>query len=538
MKKTILFLCIMCMQAEPIIDNKKRILTLVQDIAEYMENLPDWLFLPFTFLSDISFKQARTDLSENNPYKNTDTNIAQGQCSPQEYAFIQKIQQRIAQKISVQLGQEIPQEKCIRIALCSSGGGYRAMISSLGFLAGLERASILDCITYNCTLSGSAWAQACLITSNTSITQFTKQLKNNVTKNLQINSNKGFIEPIKKMSEIKILLRYLLQKFVFYQRITSVDMWGALIANNILNNLSFVQDKKISSQQLIVQEKNMWLPIYTAISPVNNNYEWYEITPFDVRNLTYNTYVPVWAFGRKYEHGTAKPLPAQQGTLYPEELSLANIIGIIGSAYTVNLKEVITIMQEDNDLTSTESFLLNFLLTIDEKTFNINQFRLLPSLICNMHYLYPTAATSNKKEVVLIDAGIHSNIPLVPLLQPERAVDLIIIFDASATVPDRASLKNMQEYAEIHHLPMSSLPLTELNNKEIIVCKADKPGMASIIYVPYDCTDSFCSTFNFYYDEDNFNTLYTKALCIAEQAVPIIQEQITTIQQHKLNIIN
>ena len=45
-----------------------------------------------------------------------------------------------------------------RVALCASGGGYRAMFSTLGFLRGLDQIGCLDGVAYAAGVSGSTWA--------------------------------------------------------------------------------------------------------------------------------------------------------------------------------------------------------------------------------------------------------------------------------------------------------------------------------------------------------------------------------------------
>ena len=52
----------------------------------------------------------------------------------------------------------IPQDKHMpRIAFAGSGGGYRAMLSTLGFLIGAQKIGLLDSALYTSALSGSTW---------------------------------------------------------------------------------------------------------------------------------------------------------------------------------------------------------------------------------------------------------------------------------------------------------------------------------------------------------------------------------------------
>ncbi len=45
-----------------------------------------------------------------------------------------------------------------RVAMCFSGGGYRAMIGTAAFVNACKRLGLLDCISYIAGLSGSSWA--------------------------------------------------------------------------------------------------------------------------------------------------------------------------------------------------------------------------------------------------------------------------------------------------------------------------------------------------------------------------------------------
>lgn len=56
------------------------------------------------------------------------------------------------------VGRTISTNALPRIAVCLSGGGFRAMLGSIGFLSGLQQEHMLDLVSYISALSGSAWA--------------------------------------------------------------------------------------------------------------------------------------------------------------------------------------------------------------------------------------------------------------------------------------------------------------------------------------------------------------------------------------------
>jgi hypothetical protein len=50
--------------------------------------------------------------------------------------------------------------RAVRVALCFSGGGHRALIGTVGFLDACKRVGLLDGTLHIAGLSGSAWAVA------------------------------------------------------------------------------------------------------------------------------------------------------------------------------------------------------------------------------------------------------------------------------------------------------------------------------------------------------------------------------------------
>ncbi len=57
------------------------------------------------------------------------------------------------------------------IAMVCSGGGYRAMLGTIGSLSGLKRIGLLDTVTYISSLSGSTWALGVWMSTGMTILQ-------------------------------------------------------------------------------------------------------------------------------------------------------------------------------------------------------------------------------------------------------------------------------------------------------------------------------------------------------------------------------
>ena len=62
-------------------------------------------------------------------------------------------------------------------------------------------------------------------------------------------------------------------------------------------------------------------------------YEWMEITPFEVGSSFLKTYIPTWAYGRKFKDGNSTNAPPEQ--------TLGYFMGIFGSAFEISLKDIV-----------------------------------------------------------------------------------------------------------------------------------------------------------------------------------------------------
>src|SRR3990167_6300477 len=168
----------------------------------------------------------------------------------------------------------LPIDKTLNIALCASGGGYRSMIATLALLQGLQENHLLDAIQYIATLSGSCWGVGYWISSNRSLDNFILHVQRS------IDTNSKSLPTIKDPHEIINTSKNFVRKFVFDQPLSSVDLWGALIGNNLIGK----QTLKLSEQQPQVNSGFLPYPIYTAIEALAPlTYSWYEFCPHDVR---------------------------------------------------------------------------------------------------------------------------------------------------------------------------------------------------------------------------------------------------------------
>lgn len=363
----------------------------------------------------------------------------------------------------------------LKIALCFSGGGYRTMVYSLGILLGAEKINLLPAVSYLSCLSGSTWSVGAYLSGNHKLCDLRNHFKiitqNNLTKFYRLDH---------------LFDQYMQHKFL-HESSNLILLWGSLLANQILNHVSPQKfSLKLSEQQYFATHYAHLLPIYTAIipnlitsgnlnfkqtqqladshTPISHtyNYSWLEFTPYEVSYVAELAAVPSWAFGRKFDAGISQN--------FAPELPLAYLLGIFGSAFTANLTEI---YRETQPLISVPMIdfrqpKLNYLKYLPH-------LRILPAKINNFAFnleLEPTnlgtrfwgwdkiktkidqrlqkiAHSQNipAQKFTLLDAGIDFNLPLPPLLKPERQIDVIIIADISGSLPAQTELAKALKYA-------------------------------------------------------------------------------------------
>jgi len=152
----------------------------------------------------------------------------------------------------------------------------------------------------------------------------------------------------------------------------------------------------------------------------------------------------------------------------------------------------------------------------------------------NYNQINPTTGSllpmANQRYVYYRDGGIIANLPIPPMLRPERGVNLLIVLDASATVKEKP-------YGElVKALPSiaSQIPATP-TYPYLFEAGADHP---QIVYIPVLKNDAYnpnfdpessCGTFNFVYDEQTVNNLQGLAYFSTKQAKDMIERCIATV---------
>ena len=456
-----------------------------------------------------------------NPYKSTVAHVRVGNelasgerdCIAKRSVVVRNALQRIAPAWN-------NQNKVPVIALVCSGGGYRAMLATLGVLVGLDKIGLLDCLTYVVGLSGSTWAIGNWMSSDKDIESLRNWIVNNIHYGLKrINNNDALL-----------IAQSVVTKILFNQPIGFVDLYGALLANELF---SYKGSKKqlvhLSEQTERIKQGAVPFPIYTAIRGDTRvtEHQWYEFTPFEVGAWWLERYIPSWSYGRKFNnHGSSIDFAPEQ--------SFGTLMATYGLAVGVTVGRI---MQEINlPERITTSFMRDIVNQIMAS--NFGDIRFIAAKVFN--YALDVPVMHNERFMRLVDAGINFNLPYDPIsgLRSERKADIIIFVDASDD-PISKELKLVDAYARSHKLKLPRIVMDDVRTKSLSIFKDDTdPEVPLVMYMPsvvdaqlfalaaqsplagyatalqnfnvQECIrTAACNTFNFAYSHEDANRLAT-----------------------------
>lgn len=452
-----------------------------------------------------------------------------------ERAFCAQRKTYIRDGLSRLLNRDVAPEHIPTIALCCSGGGYRAMVLTLGFLKGLHETGLLDCTMYMAGLSGSSWAIAPWIACRKPLDAYLATMPAKLELGL---------EAIKHPQQLATIAKQLITKAVYKQHISLIDIYGTTLANTLLNDFGDYKLNVTLSQTHANLDGSLPLPIYTAVTPNVEPYEWFECSPFEIGSSYTRAYVPTWAYGRKFKNGVSVNKAPEQ--------SLGYMIGIFGSAFEFDIEDAIRqsieainvyIKQMPSAVGNIASALLN-----DIANSPLDDIRLAPSSLPNFTYMAAESPLNNDKRLTLIDAGIHFNIPFPPLLRADRNVDIIIVCDASATIEGCPNLHWAQEYMQHHNLKFPPIDFDTADKQVMSIFKDEQDHTCPIViyfprikncdysdsFDPETCLQEYCSTMNFTYDSVQINELMGLAQFGVTQHAHAVADIIEEVITHKM----
>jgi phospholipase A2 len=353
------------------------------------------------------------------------------------------------------------------IAFVASGGGYRAMLATIGCINGLHKIGLLDTITYTVGLSGSTWGLSYWITEGKSIDETAHSIITRVT-----NRNFGVLT----RSEGQFLITRLGIKRGFGQPIGAVDLYGGILANTLFSNFGDKrQDLLLSGQGEQIKNGAYPMPLYTAIRTDTTSSQWYEFSPYEVGASWLSAYVPTWGFGRKFSQGASVDLAPEQ--------SLGYFLGLFGSAFSASVGEISARVIQQIAPQTPQAL-------IDQLMKSAQNVRFFVPKAYNFTAGMSGSPLTQDEFIMLGDAGAAPGfeLPYPPISgeRPERKADIIIFMDASVPRTQTFPLVKVAQYAQMRNLKFPSVTNPEnLGKNTLTILKDDTDSTVPLVlYMP------------------------------------------------------
>jgi hypothetical protein len=427
------------------------------------------------------------------------------------------------------IGESIPEGTRPTIGFCFSGGGYRSMISSLGFMIGAESTGLLRLGSYISTVSGSTWGLMTFLTRCFAHRGLTLAQFRDITK-AKVSQDFWHWESL----HWENILKRLEHKYHTYGCIEPADLWGALLADRLLGDLpdggqnySF---KKI--RNLLSKNCGGPYPLFNAIIKNVLPYEWFEVNPFYSKSSYLRTFVDTQLLGNKFRYGhLVDPRPEK---LLPEE-SLGFYMGIFGCPFDANVGDILLqIGAAVPERWGLRDWFMREVTRLIEH-FKLEKHNFLATTICNP--AFDLERSSYQAETLtLADAGFSCNLGFPPLLN--RNVDIIICCDASsdACKPKYPELFSEKQYADTHELPFPSLRYAQEVAPNILIFDKTEEGrldprVPAILYLRNPIMHS---TFKLQYSTEEFDPLCNYMQSLA--ASPACTQAVRDLIRQRINL--
>lgn len=404
-----------------------------------------------------------------NKYKATVARVRVGNdLHPSEKSYLDERKKYIRSTLENLLDMTIADDCIPRIAVVSSGGGYRAMVGMFGSLQAMQDIGILDALFYCSAVSGSSWAVALWQTSGERDVSLSAQ-----SVFQKIGSGLSHVS----MSDMNQIGASLLLKKIFGQSVGTIDLFGALLANRLLQDFGAACQRVHISDQMANFSTSDWpFPIYSmmdADKPAGQFYHWYECTPFEIGAPVLNAYVPTWAFNRTFVNG--------RSTNFAPEQSMGFMLGVFGSAFAATARQI----YEHSDREIKSNSVRKLVEHILSKPY-LGHKHFFMANVNNFTYKMSGNALYAKSRLNLVDAGLDFNVAYPPVSgeRPERAMDILIFLDYSKKSEGAPALQGAERYARRNRLKFPYINYTDIHTRVVSVFKdKNDPSVPVVIYI-------------------------------------------------------
>uniref|UniRef100_A0A663LPW2 Phospholipase A2 n=1 Tax=Athene cunicularia TaxID=194338 RepID=A0A663LPW2_ATHCN len=441
----------------------------------------------------------------------------------QEQDFLRKRQNYVAPALKkvLQLEQDLLDHETPVVAIMTTGGGMRSLTALYGSLRGLKKLNILDCATYLTGLSGTTWTMSNLYRdadwSQKDLDKQINEARKHMTK-CKINSL--------SLEYLKYYKKQLCQRKREGRKTSFIDLWG-LVLESLLHDGK--DNHRLSDQQRAIDRGQNPLPIYTAVN-VKNSYstldfkEWVEFTPYEVGLQKYGAFVRAEDFGSEFFMGRLmKKVP---------ESRICFLEGMWSSLFSLNVLYIWNLSHSSEDFwhrwtrdkidnieeepllpvklhelrtrlftpagplgSALRSALTDRFCVAQEHNF-LKGFQVHNDYLENKHFCrwkdtvldtFPNQLTQSEEFLSLIDTGFFINTSIMPLLKPERKVDVILHLNYSAGSQIQA-LDQTCKYCSEQGILFPRVDLSEEDRKNLKECYlfdgAETPGAPVLLFFP------------------------------------------------------
>jgi phospholipase A2 len=427
-----------------------------------------------------------------------------------EKAIVKLRLHRAQEKLESELNQSIHENEVPTIGIVGSGGGYRSMISMLGFLIGLNKYNFLDASTYMASVSGSGWCMGSWLAQPYSLSELKEFLRNQVTTDLAL-QDFGFLA-LQDFSWTDIASQ-LYNKINHGQPINQSDLWGCILSEVLLKGLAGGGHQVLfSSLKSKIQTGMYPLPLFTAVLDETTPYEWFEFTPFEIGSEKSACWIPSYAFGKKFDRGLSSDTGPEQ--------TLGYILGLSSSAFAANFKDLVSLLFDNINLLLSKKC-VNFQGLFSD----VGETQVPPPTVFNFMKNIAGTLHANKEYLSFFDPGVDINLGFAPLLR--RNVNVYLVCDASDTAVSnqKNTLRQAQRYANDNNFKFPRIDYNTVGTDKVsLFYDEEDPEVPVIIYFPNKVQ---FSTFKFCYTNDEFNQLYRSSKDAVESSYDTICRGIT-----------
>ncbi len=369
-----------------------------------------------------------------------------------------------------------PLQRPLRIAICSSGGGFRALLAMAGLMSGLEKIGVLPLIHRCVGVSGSTWFLFPWIISGRSATECGTILTQSLTH--------GLLNHL--TTQYKDFATLITKKKALNLPVNAIDFYSINLAYTLLkpfhpNPLALSLG---DSSELLDPQKHPLIQGSMVTRPhPSRPYEWLLASPFATQFVNNKYCLPPDLLGAHFHN-------KDQMTALPAPL-LSYYLAIFGSAPAVSVRDALDRAPQKLQK------VLDTLLPLNWREAQWSNTKIMAGYVANPLQAIPHEPLAHVKTLGLVDGSYLNNLPLEPLLRtaPEP-YDVIICLDCNQKKSGRplrfqAGQAAAQEYTAVAFPPIDT---DAMITKPFSIHRAE-PGTTTIIHCTLEGSPDYDPSF-------------------------------------------